>query len=457
MITQKLKCKLSGNLFLLLIFFWFMGCTSTGEMKIQRSIDKDVIVTLKLSVFLFRLSAEIDGKPINMSNEFNEKRMQISIANIDKEGSLERVATVYSPVEEKGKEGWLYLLLEPGSYYMKIASIWQTKLDPILFYIPTGSSLVYGGSFSFSCKGGLGTEFECLNIQVANETEQAEAIAEKFFKEYLPVAPFLAESFTNSLSKSVKDSLMPVGFATSITSEFDFPSWRKSIWSRTTGIGDWISEPEKTPTPLKNYFSAWHLAGGGGPGGILVGYYLYLTFVLPYTAITGEASQYMWKSCMERHMEELSKFDLQKEIISAIQKEIYGSINENPTEKYLAEQNPEVLKNLLQVDIIHIGLRECVNRGEFSPEISFCVKLWNVASKKLVYNKIFIYSNFNRRSDPIKPYFSLINASECREMESYCDDETRTVFRTEISNSINAMAQVLVKEMGFSENKIPPN
>lgn len=156
-------------------------------------------------------------------------------------------------------------------------------------------------------------------------------------------------------------------------------------------------------------------------------------------------------------MEELSKFDLQKEIISAIQKEIYGSTNENPTEKYLAEQNPEVVKSLLQVDIIHIGLRECVNRGEFSSEISFCVKLWNVASKKLIYNKIFIHSNSNRRSDPIRPYFSLIYGSECREMESYCNDETRTVFRTEISNSINAMAQVLVKEMGFAENKIPSN
>jgi hypothetical protein len=430
-----------------------MGCVSKGEVKLQPSDGNELITNQKLSVFLFRLSAEIDRKPINMLNEFNENRIQISIANIDKEESLERVATVYSPAEVKGKDGWFYLLLEPSAYYMNITSIWQTKLDPILFYIPAGTSLVYGGSFSLSCKGGLSSIFECSNIQIEDETVIAELIAKEFLKEYLPISPFPAETFTDSIPESVKNDLLPVGFTTSITSEFDHPNWRSRVWNHAIGIDMWTGDPKES-SPLKSYLrGSWYL---GGEGGFLLGYWLYLAGAVPYAAVAGEVSQSVWSSCMDSFMAELSKADLQEEITLTIQNEIYGNANATSNEKFLTEPNPDRAKSLLQVSIIHIGLTECTIRGTYNPEISFYVKLWHVASKKLVFNKIFIFTSADRRTDTIKPYFSLIYGSECREMKSYCNDETQPVFKTEISNAINAVGQALVKEIGLLEKPIPP-
>jgi hypothetical protein len=222
-----------------LLFMSFLSCASPSEMKVIQSSERELIKSQNQSAFLFRLSVEIDGKPIDMWKEFNENRVHISIASIDKEDFVDRVATVYSPSAEMGKKGWFYLLLEPSTYYMKISSVWQPELDPVLLYIPVASQLVYGGSFSFSCSGGLAISFQCSNIQVADETAIAEGIASRFLKEYLSISPFIAEIFTDSLPESAREGLMPLAVLTSVNYEFAAPSWRASIWSRTTGIGDW--------------------------------------------------------------------------------------------------------------------------------------------------------------------------------------------------------------------------
>jgi hypothetical protein len=434
-----------------LLFLSFISCASQGEVKVVQSSDPDLIKSQKQSVFLFRLSAEIDGKPIDIWKEFNENRMHISIANIDKEGSVDRLASVYIPSAEMGEKGWFYLLLEPSAYYMKITSFWQPKFDPVLFYIPAASRLVYGGSFSFSCSGGLAISFQCSNIQVTNETAIAEVIADRFLKEYLPISPFIAEIITDSIPESVRKELIPLAVLTSINPGFELPSWRKSIWSRTTGVGDWATGSGEVPTVLKPYFLLGDISYG--LAGVITAYIFYLPLALPLAAVTGEASQYWWKSCMQRHMDDLTVDDLQKEVVSTIQKEFDITEMENQNRENMDAKIFEKVKSFLEINILYIGLKECKPRGKFSPELSFRVKLWSVASKKVVYNKIFIFTNYSHSADFVKPYYYFLAPSPiCREMNSYCDDRTRTIFRTEISNSIKAVGQVLRKDIGSPVN-----
>ena len=120
------------RLALALIYMSLICCASHGEVKVTNTSERELL-TDKKSIFLFRLSIDIDGKPMDMYQEFNQNRIRISIANIDTEGSVEHLATVYSPSTEMSKNGWFYLLLDPAAYHMKISLLWQPKVNPILF------------------------------------------------------------------------------------------------------------------------------------------------------------------------------------------------------------------------------------------------------------------------------------------------------------------------------------
>jgi hypothetical protein len=430
----------NGRIFrlaLALIYMSLICCASHGDVKVKHASERELL-TDKKSIFLFRLSIDIDGKPMDMYQEFNQNRIHISISNIDTEGSIEHLATVYSPSTEMSKNGWFYLLLDPAAYYMKISLLWQPKINPVLFFIPSDSRLVYGGSFLFSCNGGLAKGFQCTDIQISNETSEAELIASRGLNEQLPISAFIAEIITDSLPDSGRMGLMPIGILTSVNYAFNAPSWRKSVWSRTTGVGDWWT--------ILGDATAFHGQAGAWA---LTAYIFYLPMSLPFATVMGEASQYSGNSCMQRHMDELAETDLKKEIATSIQREFEIAVMEGQNDELLNIPLPRKFKSFLEVDILHIGLKECKPKGTFSPEVSFRTKLWDVATKKVVYNKIFIYTHYSHSSDFEKPYYYFLPPSPiCRRMSSYCDDETRTIFKTEIANSIQALSHVLKQEIG---------
>jgi len=210
------RLLVSGRFFVLalsLISVLLISCAYHGEVKVKFLSDGELLIEKK-AIFLFRLSIGIDNDSIDLYKEFNQNNIQIFIANIDSEGLFERVPKVYSPSVEMSKKGWFYFLLDPAVYYMKISTLWQPKLNPVLFYIPNSSRFVYGGSFSVSCNGGLSAGFQCNDIQISNEIKNAELIGEHDLKVQSPVETFIAESITDSLPDSIKNELMPIAILT---------------------------------------------------------------------------------------------------------------------------------------------------------------------------------------------------------------------------------------------------
>ena len=126
-----------------LIFVLLISCAYHGEVKVKPPSGGELLKENK-AIFLFRLSIEIDGKMLDMYQEYNKNRIQISISNIDTESSIEHLATVYSPSSEMSKNGWFYILLDPAAYYMKIALLWQPKINPILFSSQTTQTCLWG-------------------------------------------------------------------------------------------------------------------------------------------------------------------------------------------------------------------------------------------------------------------------------------------------------------------------
>ena len=176
-------------------------------------------------------------------------------------------------------------------------------------------------------------------------------------------------------------------------------------------------------------------------------YYLPVSFSI--ATVVGEVSRYMGSSCMQRHMEELAEVDMKKQIAMSIQREFEIAVRERQDDEPLNIPLPRKFNSLLEVDIFRIGLKECKPKGTFSPEVSFRTKLMDVDTKKVVYNKIFIYTHYSHSSDFEKPYYYILEPSpKCRRMSSYCDDETRSIFKTEIENSIMALSHVLKREIG---------
>jgi len=73
----------------------------------------------------------------------------VLVENID---SGDQVSTIRSPTPEAEKEGWVYLLLEPGRYYLRMQPWRNNRISGRFFLsVPVAGTVVYAGSLPIRC------------------------------------------------------------------------------------------------------------------------------------------------------------------------------------------------------------------------------------------------------------------------------------------------------------------
>lgn len=202
------------------------GCAPPIAIRPPTAGEVDNVQQGRAAVALFRINASIDGKPVSLSSPGDSNNaLRIYLASLDEMGAPTRVAPA-SFSEIAAAEGWHYLMLPPGVYYLlvlppgveqnppavayhaasaRFGRLTQYRFEPgrggfwspelmayvlgdarpqdfralpgFWFQVPKNGQVVYLGSLSVACRSGRGLFGSlidtCSDIDVANDLPSA--------------------------------------------------------------------------------------------------------------------------------------------------------------------------------------------------------------------------------------------------------------------------------------------
>ncbi len=165
-----------------------------------RETEQEVVTMKQSSIVLLRLVATHDGQPIEYLTKWNSAlswsirlmtNFLVLVENIDTGDQMKAIRT---PTPEAEKEGWVYLMLEPGRYYLRVQPWINNPVSGRFFLsVPVAGTVVYAGSLPIRCAGPVTwihmtnerRSLDCMPpITVEDESASAAQIAQGSFTQY---------------------------------------------------------------------------------------------------------------------------------------------------------------------------------------------------------------------------------------------------------------------------------
>lgn len=250
------------------------------------------------------------------------------------------------------------------------------------------------------------------------------------------------------LAPSTRTAFLPMGVVVSGTNEVESPNWVTRGLSRTTGIGPGFGQAAGSILQA----SAGGLGGYAGAG-IVMGYLMYLPVGAAIGAIAGTSASHKWQPCLDeltRELRDLEAFALlSRELADTLGK--YCPVPPQLLAPDAGQEPPAArreLKSLLKAEISRIAIRECRPRGFFCVEVALKAQLQDIASQKVSYDRVLVYSAIS----PLQRQAGEVQAlkpSPCRKMEEYCGAAGRQVFREEVATGLRSLVDKLLDDLGL--------
>lgn len=490
---------------ILIASLFFSGCLHS--VRLPDAAESEAIRAGDKTIVLLRHQSRYDSKPRETLGTYPMEGFGFEMACLDDGKPLAPVFFSTSPSEQARKDGWMVLVLKPGSYYLSLARAgadqnpaatlrlaqlgrWGHLAEKTMdldrtywFHVPRGSGTVYIGSFSNSCKTGRGLFGnlidQCTEVTVRDETETARSIASAHLNEYGPLRISLVKEYSPALeiprakllgyrwSGSAYDAqidpaylgelaadvtlpsaggatLLPMGFAAAAGREIAFPEWRKRALRNALTMGGLLVE-------LRDFAGdPWGATGAA-----------YLVFYAPpaalFGAVSGEWADKKWKPCAERLVREMSEAQPLKlageALLSAAAQDAGKLYPATGTEEELiSDAARDRLHSVLKLEVTRVSLQECEAGDSFSLDMAFRWRLWDTASRALLQERVFNYSNPSGRIANAGFYtsrpweFFLPEPPACRPMEQLCTEEGYAVFRQEMEKGIRETVRRILRQ-----------
>jgi hypothetical protein len=473
------------------------GCLHS--VRLPDAADSQAVRAGEKAIVLFRHQSVYDSKTRETLGTYPMEGFGFEMACLDDDDKpLAPVILLSSPSEQARKEGWAYLVLKPGGYYLAVARAGADQNPPATvrvstlgrwghlsdtsvdfdrtwwFYVPPGSGVVYIGSFSNECRTGRGIFGNlidrCTEVALRDETEKARAIAAAHFggygpfkavpaREYQPaieipkeslrgmrwgglaydaqIRPLFPEapSSADMRPNARGDELYPMGFTVTAGREIVFPEWRKKALLGAVTMGGLID-------------NVCDLGGGYPPGVIATAYLLfYLPPAALVGAVAGDWKDRKWKPCAERILREVSEARPLKRAeeawLSAVPP---GSGRLLPSadgdDGLISTAARDRLRSVLKFEVTRVSLMECGPDDSVSLDMAFRWRLWDAASRDLLQERIVVFGNPAGRaanasfyaSRPWENFLTVLPA--CRPMEQLCTEQGYAEFRQELQQGI---------------------
>jgi hypothetical protein len=406
------------------------GC---GTIGLPVGDEREAVLQKKKSIVLMRINTVLCGKDRSFS------LLPIRYASIDKGENVKDVVPLSSPSLEGRQKGWIYLILEPGSYFLTtdfknynlFTSMPHDARMPgtsFMLHVPKDKPLFYAGSLSHACACKPGffsdTITDCPPMEVKDESDEAHENARPLTDRYGPLTTSLMKPFgAMSGPFSIDEALLlaPVGIMTKNIERFDSPDWMKRGIERGMKPG---------------YFFFY----GGGYG--LFYFLAYAPIGLSLGSLGGAHSYNKWQPCMEKLANELNTADPVTEIRTVFTGYLmrHGDAPmELPSETdFLEAARKKEQKAVLQSYVETISFKECSERWTFRIETRIQVRLFDTASGNILRDSTFLYTNDKKTAQPYT--IPLSPVSQCRKIEEYCQEGSEQIVKEELLKAIRQTA-----------------
>ena len=490
---------------ILLAFLSLSGCLHS--VRLPDAADSQSLRAGEKAIVLFRHQSVYDSKPRETLGTYPMEGFGFEMGCLDEDDKpLAPVILLSSPSDKECKEGWAYLVLKPGSYYIAVARAGADQNPPATirtatlgrwghlseksidldrtwwFHVPQGSGVVYIGSFSNTCRTGRGIFGNlidrCTEVAVRDETESARSIAAARFDEYghlrtslvreyqpaleIPketfggmrwsgigyeaqIHPMFPEERSSAAMRPVSAGaeLYPMGLVATAGRELAFPGWRTKALADAVTMGGLVD---------------WRDLGGGYPPGAIAA--AYLLFYLPPAALVGAVSgdwkDRKWKPCAERLLRELSEAQplrrTEEAVLSAAPP---GSGRLLPSadrdEDLISLAARDRLRSVLKLEVTRVSFMECGPGDSVSLDMAFRWRLWDAASRNLQQQRVVVFGNPAGRATNTgffasRPWELFLPASPvCRPMEQLCTEQGYVEFREELEKGIREAARHILR------------
>jgi hypothetical protein len=417
--------------------------------------EEDSIKQGKRSIILVRIVAEVPGREIDSALS-----RTVSLANIDKNERPKMYPIAYFPSPDSKKEGWVYLVLGPGTYHLtvlptygvgsygkrdaetaKVTGITFGKpmtFSTFWFHVPKGAPSLYIGSLKISCKGRYSwwTEniSECTDAEVIDESAAARELANASFSRHGPLRTMLLSKYGKPDEK-MPPSRAAGGFAVKGPQTLVSPEWIERGIGRGIGAG-----------------TIFFVGGGYG----ILPFIAYLPIGTAAGFIGGSHSQTKWGPCMEELSKEFKSYDVIQGMTKTIAERSViqpSNIDSSGTDDPSAAARANGLESLLLVNIQEVALRECEQSWTFCLEMEMRARLWDTAAERFTYDRLLNYT-FEKKSHGGRNLYVLPVSppSVCRDIEMYCGQEGSAIFRDELSRGITLLTEKLIKDLGVERS-----
>jgi len=181
-------------------------CTNCAFNRLPTSNERSKILIGQQTIVLVRVTAELlDGTPVSaFPTNYMADNVNIGVGTFDTGGELELVESPRSLSTELREEGWIYLILEPGTHYFGVMGprmtsygVWKRQIKYAQRWridIPVDTHVVYIGTLHLYCRGMTSvfvtkiakrcTEIDQHRTVIQNETVPAQKLAAEYFGTY---------------------------------------------------------------------------------------------------------------------------------------------------------------------------------------------------------------------------------------------------------------------------------
>ena len=405
-------------------------------------------------IVLLRLRKVVDGKPsedikLREKNERAGYGFVVDIGRLDPGQSpdlaVKRPDTaLISPSAEARRQGWIYYVLPPGTYYLTVYDMEKkgTLAPGFLLSVSGEKQLVYAGTLDIACKKlFLRGPGQCSGVSLTDEGDAAKVLAQAHFAQYGPISTSLMSKYDEAVAASQRPAIFPMGYVTSAgTKDLVSPEWVKRSIGRAAA-----PEAGKLAAGLMGCLRAGSC--------LQTAYVAYLPVGLIVGAIAGKSAEKKWQPCIQELAQEIKENDP----TAALQRKLDEELKKFHASKTVAlppEGDPfqvsgqRGLKSLLQVEVQRIQIRECQERGSFCVEVAIRARLWKIPDKSLYLDKALVYTG-TRPYERLPSEIQVPVPSPCRKMEGYCGPQGRQIFREEIAAAIPNLVERLLIEVGL--------